>query len=116
MNPRFSSSEDSESKAERIGKAVWSELTPHLREKCDRISALLFRRDPLNISIGSNEEDYDEVAWAIVAHLISTPTKEHALVAVHRAFRQIFGEDKTGPMTEYASVAQEIWLMWRSPP
>lgn len=116
MNPRFPSSEGGESRAERIGKAVWSELTPHLCEKCERISALLFSRDPLNLSIGSNQDDYDEVAWAIVAQLISTPTKAHALGAVHRAFRQIFGEDKTGPMTEYASVAQEIWLVWRSPP
>jgi len=116
MNPRFSSSESDKSRAEQVGKGVWTELMPQLRARSGQISALLFRYDPLSLSFGFNEDEYEAVAWAIVTQLITTPTKADVLGAVHRSFHRTFGAEKTGPIAAYKVIANEIWRVWRSPP
>ncbi len=116
MNPRFPRSGGRKSKAEQIAKAGRQELLSNFRKRSDQISALLFRRDPLKLSFGTNEDEYEMVAWAIVTQLITTPTKEYVLGAVHRGFHRTFGAEKTGPISNYKVIAKEIWGIWRSSP
>ena len=116
MNPRFPTSGDDKSKAKRIGKAAWAEIMPHFRERGETISALLFRRDPLKLSFGSNRNEYDEAAWAILSQLIICQSRKGALAAVHQGFCLAFGAEKTGPVADYKNVANEIWRVWRRPP
>jgi hypothetical protein len=77
------------------------------------VSKALFRADPIGINFGTNKDEYDAEAETIVIGLPSRSGPQDVQLLAHECFVQWFDAQLAGPPARYASVAEEIWDLWR---
>lgn len=117
MNPRVPSSGDRDDEARRQRKQLYearrAELTLGFQNLAQRISAILFRLDPLGLAFGANSDEYDAQARVILTRLLECRSENDLIVALHELFCRDFGPEKAGTSLRYRPVAREIWAVWR---
>ena len=74
---------------------------------------LLFRYDPIQISYGTNCEEYAPEAENIVARLGLCYSAEDVCVVVFEELVRSFGTEAVGAIKEYERVAVEVWELWQ---
>jgi hypothetical protein len=79
----------------------------------NRISAILFKADPIGINFGHNSDEYDSEAETIVLRLIEGAREEDISRVVHEEFERWFG-DLSDEDVQYVKIAREIWEAWRA--
>ena len=88
---------------------VAAAVAPHI-DIVERISALLFRHDPMNINYETNTDEYDPEAKTIVLRLLDvsdfTTARVHRIV--HEEFRWWFSALEAGPFEHYEQIAHEV--------
>jgi hypothetical protein len=79
----------------------------------DAVSQILFRADPAGINFETNTDEYDAEAEAIVTGLPNARSPEDVKALTHKTFVQWFDAQIAGQTDRYATVASEIWNVWR---
>lgn len=85
------------------------------RDVADRVSAILFRHDPIGINYEENTDEYDAEAESIVLRLASAPGIDSAETVeqiVQQEFVRWFDQKLAGPRDRYRGIAKEIWDTW----
>ncbi len=83
-------------------------------ELLETVTEILRRHDPIRISSGENDREYDPEASAILPRLRECASESDVLTVVHQTFRDWFDASTVGPIDAYAEVAREIWEVWRT--
>lgn len=83
------------------------------RDLVDAVSQILFRADPAGINFETNTDEYDAEAETIVIGLPDARHPEDVRALTHETFVQWFDAQTAGPIDRYATVASEIWNLWR---
>lgn len=82
------------------------------RPLIEDLAALLFREDPIGISIGPDDE-YTGEAEAMAIWLPHAKDLDYVRRQVHEDFVQWFGADLAGEPERYDSIAREVIAIWR---
>ena len=78
------------------------------REAYCRLEALLFEEDPIGISFGDNQDEYDPEVGTILPRLGSCRSLQEIQEIVHSEFCRWFGADTAGPIDRYGRIAQRM--------
>jgi hypothetical protein len=97
----------------RTAKQSRCEQTVTQRDLVDAVSQILFRADPIGINFETNADEYEPEAETIVIGLPNTHRLDDVKALTHETFVQWFGAQTAGPVDRYASMASEIWNLWR---
>lgn len=86
------------------------ELRKKYGELFDKISAILFRADPVGIAFDNeNLDEYELEAGTILPRLTKCRSSEDVRCVVHEEFIRWFGTDNAGPKESYYEIADDIW-------
>ena len=77
------------------------------------IAAILFEEDPLGISIGFNNDEYESEAGTILPRLREASCAQDVEDMVYKEFCGWFGIEEAGPRERYRGTAARIWNAWR---
>lgn len=88
--------------------------SPPQRDLVSEASRILFEADPIGINGGSNTDEYDPEAEAIVAALPRACGVDDVRSVVHEVFVRFFDADLAGPAERHARLAAAIWAVWQS--
>jgi hypothetical protein len=83
-------------------------------ELFDATAALLFRHDPIGISLDNpNTDEYEPEAETILPRLTSCRRSDDVLDVVHQEFVRWFGAETAGSPQRYEQIASELWQLWQ---
>ena len=78
----------------------------------ERVSAILFKHDPMGINFETNTDEYEPEVGTILPRLKECNSVEEARSVVREEFAYWFGEEIGGPEKNYNEIAKEIWQAW----
>jgi hypothetical protein len=93
-------------------RAERAELRKQYKALYDKLSALLFRHDPIGIKFKDNSDEYEPEVGIILPRLEHGSSEADCLKVIHEEFRRWFGDDIAGPISKYEPLAREAWIMW----
>ncbi len=76
------------------------------------LAALLFRHDPIGINFKDNPDEYEPEAGTILPRLQGCSSENDCLNMIHEEFCRWFSKENAGPISEYETIAHEVWIMW----
>ena len=82
-------------------------------ELFDKIAALLFRHDPINIGFDAPTDEYEPEAGTILPRLRDCHSEDQARKVIHQEFVRWFDPSTAGPEESYAEISSEIWQLWQ---
>lgn len=82
------------------------------RDLVGEVSGILFEADVIGIDLGSNTDEYDPEAEAIVAALPLARDVDDVRSIVHEVFVGFFDAELAGPVERYAPLAATVWAVW----
>src|SRR5690349_10118373 len=77
----------------------------------EKVSALLFRHDPVGINFEINSDEYEPEVRRILPGLRGCTSVEDVLSLIHEVFQQMFDADTAGPRERYVPIANELWML-----
>lgn len=80
----------------------------------DDVAAIFFRHDPIGINFEDNTDEYEPEARTILPRLKTCKSADDVLTVVHEEFERWFDPGIAGPRERYASIANEVWALWRN--
>ena len=83
-------------------------------ELYDRLTALLFRHDPIEINFEVNEDEYQIEVDTILPRLHKCHSRADVQEVIHEEFTRWFDAATVGPRERYADIAAEVWELWRN--
>ena len=104
-----------EFRAKRIAKRARSQRAEARREYgafFDKVSALLFRADPIGINFEDNTDEYDLEAATIIPRLRRCADADQVCGVVHEEFVRWFTPADAGARDQYNEVSAQIWHAW----
>ena len=78
-------------------------------ELYDRVSRILFKRDPIGINFEDNTDEYEPEVDTILPRLRSCASAEDVQRVVHEEFCRWFDADQAGPLESYEGIGRDIW-------
>ncbi len=80
----------------------------------DKISAMLFECDPMDINFETNTDEYEPEVGTIIPRLPNCKSVADVRRVVHEEFVRWFSAVDTGPEDRYQEIAERIWALWKS--
>lgn len=77
------------------------------------IAAILYDEDPLGVSIGFNNDEYESEAGTILPRLHEASGAQDVEDIVYKEFCGWYGIEEAGPRERYRGAAARIWNAWR---
>lgn len=77
---------------------------------------VLFRHDPIGINFGHNTDEYRSEAETITLRRPEASSELDLRRIVHEEFVRWFDASTAGSTDRYATIAGEIWRIWRTHP
>src|SRR6266511_364846 len=97
---------------ERPSSAERRELSERYRSAVERVSALLFRADPMGIAENNpHTDEYAGEAQRIVSRFKEADSRADLARITHEVFFQMFSPVSVGPASEYQDVANDLSLV-----
>jgi hypothetical protein len=93
-------------------KAQREELKRQYGTLFDKISATLFRNDPMGINFETNADEYEPEVGTILPRLRTCTNEQDVLNVVYEEFTKWFEPASVGPREHYTIVSAEIWAIW----
>ena len=81
-----------------------------------RISAALFKNDPVGLDFEDNLDEYDTEAATILPRLRECESVADVRMVIHQEFCRCFDASTAGPLERYTGAAEDIWVLWRAEP
>ncbi len=78
------------------------------------ITEILSRHDPIGISFGEIDNEYEPEAKTILHKLDRYNSVEDVIKMVHQDFKSWFFPEIAGEAENYQKIAEEIWILWSS--
>ncbi len=78
----------------------------------DRLVALLFESDPIDINYGFNTDEYEPEVGTILPRLKYAETVQDVETIIHEEFCRWFDAEDVGPRNRYQAIATEVWREW----
>ncbi len=82
----------------------------------DDVAEILFRHDPIGINFEDNTDEYEPEARTIVPRLKTCRSPQDVITVVHEEFQRWFDPEIAGSRDRYATIADEVWCLWRKSP
>ncbi len=81
----------------------------------DSTAALLFRHDPIAITLGNINimDEYEPEVGTILPRLRTCHSADDVCRIVHEEFVRWFSASIAGPQERYGQIAREIWDVWQ---
>ena len=79
----------------------------------DRVIALLFEEDPININFETNTDEYESEAILIMQKLKDLRSQDELIDHIHGVFIRMFDVTSAGPRENYDKIGAEIWKLWQ---
>ncbi len=79
-----------------------------------RVSAALFKSDPVGLDFGDNPDEYDTEAATILPRLRECKSVADVRSVIHEEFCKGFDDSTAGPAELYTEAAEDIWVLWRA--
>jgi hypothetical protein len=96
----------------RIKRWRRSRVKRRYPELFDRVSALLFKFDPIGINFEDNTDEYDPEVGTILPRLVGCHSSTDARRVIFEEFCKWFGFETTGDEMKYGPIAEELWRLW----
>jgi len=77
-----------------------------------RVSAILFRLDPMMLNRGVNPDEYEPEVGTILPRLAGASSEAEAQEIIQEEFVAWFTPGIAGPKERYEAAAAEIWRAW----
>ncbi len=88
------------------------ELSERYRAAVERVSAILFKADPMGIADNNPYTDeYAPEAQRIIARSKEADSRADLARITHEVFVEMFGPVSVGPASGYKKIAEDVWLV-----
>lgn len=78
-----------------------------------KIMDILYRNDPIGISVDTNRDEYEHEVIEILPRLKEINSPDSLTDLIYQFFINEFGPIITGKRTKYIKIAQEIWNAYK---
>ena len=88
------------------------ELHARYGDLYERITAILFRHDPVGLNFDDNTDEYAPEARRIAWVLSTLSSVDEARRTIRDIFAASFDDRLAGPESRYQRAAEDIWGLW----